>query len=66
MKAKPAFEVAARALCRFHGNPENIMFEGRPMWRSYIPEATAVLEAIGYDGEALITTKPPTLKGGKD
>lgn len=58
MKAKPAYEVAARALCRFHGHPENITFEGKPMWRSFIPEVTAVLVAIGYNGETIITTKP--------
>ena len=49
---KPALERAARALCRHAGNPENTQFEGRPMWQSYLPEATAVLEAIREpDGE---------------
>jgi hypothetical protein len=40
-------EIAARALCRFHGNPENTQFEGKPMWMSYLDEADAVLKAIG-------------------
>lgn len=40
-----AIEAAARALCRFAGNPENTRFEGQPMWQSYIPEATAAIEA---------------------
>jgi hypothetical protein len=39
-------ERAARALCKFHGLPENTKFEGRPMWQSYIDEAIAVIEAI--------------------
>lgn len=48
LKPKPARELAARALCRVAGNPENTKFEGRPMWESYLPEADAVLEAIGW------------------
>lgn len=38
-------ERAARALCRLDGHPENIRFEGRPMWESYLPQVDAVLEA---------------------
>ncbi|WP_293969164.1 hypothetical protein [Sphingomonas sp.] len=38
-------EAAARALCRLEGNPENIKFEGKPMWQSYLPQATAAVEA---------------------
>lgn len=38
-------EKAARALCRFHGLPEDTMFEGKPMWQSYLDEATTVLRA---------------------
>lgn len=45
-KPKPPREKAARALCRMAGNPENTMFEGRPMWESYLPEADAVLKAV--------------------
>lgn len=40
-----ALEAAARALCRRAGLPENTQFEGRPMWQSYLPEATAAVEA---------------------
>lgn len=47
-KPKPARELAARALCRLDGHPEDIKFEGRPMWESYLPQADAVLEAIGW------------------
>jgi hypothetical protein len=42
---RKAIEAAARVLCRFHGNPENTKFEGKPMWMSYLPEATAPIEA---------------------
>lgn len=38
-------EGAVRAMCRFHGLPENTSFEGRPMWESYIDAAVAVIEA---------------------
>ncbi len=40
-----AMEAAARALCRLAGHPENIKFEGKPMWQSYLPEAKAALDA---------------------
>lgn len=50
-KPKPARELAARALCRMAGNPEDTKFQGRPMWESYLPEAEAVLEAIGWKDE---------------
>lgn len=47
-KPKPARELAARALCRCAGLPENIITKGRPMWETFLPEAEAVLEAIGW------------------
>lgn len=40
-----AIEAAARALCSAEGNPENTKFEGKPMWQSYVPAATAAIEA---------------------
>lgn len=45
-KAEVRREIVARALCRFEGNPENIMFEGNPMWMSYLDQADAVLKAL--------------------
>ncbi len=39
-------ERAARALCRYDKLPEDIKFEGRPMWESYIGEAQAALAAV--------------------
>ncbi|MEO7170362.1 MAG: hypothetical protein ABIY39_08325 [Sphingomonas sp.] len=51
-------ERAARALCKFDGHAENIKFEGAPMWRSYVPQARALFDAVratapaGADSEA--------------
>jgi len=41
-------EKAARALCHLAGLPEDTMFEGEAIWMSYLPEADAVLAAIGW------------------
>ena len=38
-------ERAARALCRLNRVPEDTMFEGRPMWESYLDEVDIVLKA---------------------
>jgi hypothetical protein len=38
-------ERAARALCRKHGVPENVVYAGKPMWMSYLDEVDVVLEA---------------------
>ncbi|QDC00326.1 hypothetical protein [Mesorhizobium sp. 8] len=46
-KQQTDWEKAARALCAYHGQPENTMHNGRPMWMSYLAEAKAVLMAIG-------------------
>lgn len=39
-------EAAARALCRREGHPENISFEGKPMWQGYLDVVDTVLDAI--------------------
>ncbi|MBC2665719.1 hypothetical protein H7F51_09295 [Novosphingobium flavum] len=39
-------ERAARALCKFDGQPENIRFEGAPMWRSYVPQVRALFDSV--------------------
>lgn len=49
-----ATERIARALCRLDGHPENIQFEGRPMWQSYLPQVRAVLDAISEPDPAMI------------
>lgn len=38
-------ERAARALCRLSGNRENTMFEGEPIWKSFLDEVDTVLIA---------------------
>ena len=49
-KMKSPRERAARALCRNEGNPENAVYEGMPMWMSYLAVVDAVLkEALGLD-----------------
>jgi hypothetical protein len=50
-KPQTDWEKAARALCSFHGLPENTLHIGRPLWMSFLAEAKAVLVAIGQFGE---------------
>lgn len=57
---KPALERIARALCSHDGHPENIKFEGEPMWRSYLPAARAALMAIREPTERI----PAATDGG--
>lgn len=47
-KPKDAREVAARALCEFHGHRPDIKMDGKPMWMSYLEEVDVVLAAIGF------------------
>lgn len=51
---KTPLERAARALCTLAGNPENTMFESKPMWVSYAPQALAVIEAIREPSEEML------------
>lgn len=44
-REKPPVERAARALCRFHGLPEDARRNGAPMWHSFATEAIVALEA---------------------
>lgn len=46
---KPAREVAARALCCHKGLPETVLLDGRPLWMTFLPEADAMLEALGWN-----------------
>ncbi|WP_223478551.1 ArsR family transcriptional regulator [Oricola indica] len=56
-------EIAARALCRMDGHPENIQFEGRPMWASYLPQVDAVLmAALPSDKLASVMAEEQVLK----
>ena len=51
--AKPALERVARAICRQEGHAENITFEGKPMWQSYVPMARAVLQELQNPSDAM-------------
>ncbi len=42
-KPKSPREKAARALCKHFDLPENITFEGRPMWESMLEQVDIVL-----------------------
>ncbi len=44
-------ELAARALCRAAGHAENTMFEGKPMWVSFLDDVDTVLAAIREPSE---------------
>lgn len=45
-REKPPVELAARALCRLRGLPEDTRFNGAPMWHSLVSEVIMVLEAV--------------------
>ena len=44
-RVKPPLELAARALCRLRGVPEDTRYNGAPMWHSAAFEALTVLKA---------------------
>lgn len=56
-------ELAARALCRKAGLPENIKRDGVPMWETFLGEVNAVFEAIDLEGllsaRSELASKPP-------
>lgn len=53
MTKKSALELIARALCRLDGHPESIMFEGKPMWQSFLPNARAALMELQNPTDAM-------------
>lgn len=59
----PPIERAARAICRLAGHSENIRFEGRPMWESYVDEAAAALSAVRHDSFIALAKRLLTLPG---
>lgn len=42
---KTTLELAARALCRLRGLPENTRYQGAKMWQSHLGEALEILRA---------------------
>lgn len=53
-----ARELAARAICRVRKLPENVTFDGAPLWQRFLPEADAVLKAIGWAVKEASDDKP--------
>lgn len=56
-KTQDPRELAARALCRLANQPEDITFQGKPMWQAYLDEVDAVIKAIGWKPD-----KPETIR----
>jgi hypothetical protein len=46
--SKDTRELAARALCRRHGLPEDLKYDGKPTWMSFLRDVDVVLETIGW------------------
>ncbi|MDR5655486.1 hypothetical protein [Ruixingdingia sedimenti] len=44
-KPKTPLELAARALCRTKGLPEDMRFQGAKMWQAHLGDAMAILQA---------------------
>ncbi|MDR5654787.1 hypothetical protein [Ruixingdingia sedimenti] len=42
---KTPLELAARAICRRRGLPEDTRFQGAKMWQAHLGEAMAILQA---------------------
>jgi hypothetical protein len=47
VRRRPLQERVCRALCEFHGNPQDTKFEAKPMWESYRAEAEQIIEGSG-------------------
>jgi hypothetical protein len=54
-KRKDPREGAARIFCRYDGFPEDMMFDGKPMWMKYLREVDELLPALwgGLEQNAL-------------
>lgn len=51
---KSALERVARALCELDGNPPEAKMEAEALWRDYLPEARAALDAIRTPTESML------------
>jgi hypothetical protein len=47
-------ERVARAMCDYNGLKEDSIFNGTPMWASYINQATAMISVMREPTEAII------------
>lgn len=56
-------ERAARALCEINGLPPGATKNGEALWRSYLPEARAVIAAIRDPGKLVLPEGADAGKG---
>ncbi len=52
--AMEMIERVARELCKSDGHPENIQYEGKPMWASYSDAARAVIKVMREPTESMV------------
>lgn len=57
---KTTLELAARALCRLHGLPEDTRYQGAKMWHSHLGSAMEVLRSAlpAEDFRRLVLDQP--------
>jgi len=57
---KTTLELAARALCRLRGLPEDTRYQGASMWQSHLDEAMEILRAAlpSEDFQRLVLDQP--------
>lgn len=58
-------ERAARALCTLDGHPPDAKMDGGPLWKDYLPEVKAVMEAIMEPSKTMCEVGANWLTGDK-
>ena len=60
IREKTTLELAARALCRLRGLPEDTRYQGAKMWQSRLGEAMEILRAAltAEDFKRLVLDQP--------
>lgn len=60
-------ERVARALCELDANPPDATMGGKPLWRDYLPEASAAIMALREPDKAMMTAaKLEAVQTGRD
>src|SRR3546814_18990234 len=60
-------ERVARALCELDANPPDATMGGKPLWRDYLPEASAAIMALREPDKAMMTAaKLEAVQNGRD
>lgn len=60
-------ERVARALCVLDANPPDATMGGKPLWRDYLPEASAAIMALREPDKAMMTAaKLEAVQTGRD